>query len=195
LEKYRDLEESCGGLAPLNVLFAERLERLEEMLTRTKYLLRGVIVQRNPVEVIGLLNECLEGVRHNELKSPPLVAALDRVHLLNALTEIVGNSIKFVGRDKLVMEVSAEISTVDAKKIIDIHIRDNGPGVPADQKKLIFDDFYSYDPRNHPGIGLGLSLARRVVEAHGGTIEEAGDPTANGADFHIQLPFVPVEKN
>jgi signal transduction histidine kinase len=164
------------------------------MLTRTKDMLRGVVVKRQPVDVIDLLNECLEGVKHNDLGTAPLMAALDRVHLTNALKEIVANSIKFVGIDKLSMAVSVSVLTSGTREMIDVHLRDNGRGVPHEQKTLIFDDFYSFDPANRPGIGLGLSLARRVVQAHGGTIAEVGEPGA-GADFHIVLPLVPAEKS
>jgi signal transduction histidine kinase len=66
-----------------------------------------------------------------------------------------------------------------------IHFRDNGVGVPLENKAKIFDAFYS---TYHHGTGLGLALVRRIVEGHRGTVRECGLP-GEGADFEIYLPL------
>ena len=70
-----------------------------------------------------------------------------------------------------------------------ITVSDTGPGIPAEHLAKIFDRFYQVDPaRNQGGAGLGLAIAKCIVETHGGTIQAASKP-GNGANFSINLPF------
>lgn len=79
---------------------------------------------------------------------------------------------------------------LDAKRTgreIVITMRDNGPGIPAEHLPLIFNRFYKADASRKAagGSGLGLSIAKAIVERHGGTIEARND---NGAVFEIRIP-------
>ena len=65
-----------------------------------------------------------------------------------------------------------------------VRFEDNGPGVPTKNKPKIFDAFYTSRAK---GMGLGLSIVKGVVEAHGGVIYESGTP-GSGATFTIVLP-------
>jgi signal transduction histidine kinase len=65
-----------------------------------------------------------------------------------------------------------------------IRIADSGPGLPAGLEERIFDPFVS---TKETGLGLGLSICRRIVDAHGGSITAANSPTG-GAVFEVQLP-------
>jgi two-component system sensor kinase FixL len=67
-----------------------------------------------------------------------------------------------------------------------IAIQDSGPGVEVGKKALIFQPFYSGRVR---GMGLGLSIVKGIVDAHGGQVYEAGEP-GDGARFVILLPIV-----
>ncbi len=66
-----------------------------------------------------------------------------------------------------------------------VHIRDNGCGISAQDKNLIFDAFYT---KQDHGTGLGLALVRRIVDGHGGGIGEVGT-LGKGADFEVYLPL------
>jgi signal transduction histidine kinase len=72
-----------------------------------------------------------------------------------------------------------------SKKYILIHFKDNGVGVPIENKDKIFDAFFT---TRDQGTGLGLALVRRIIEGHGGAIREVGFPK-KGADFEIYLPL------
>jgi two-component system sensor histidine kinase MprB len=67
-------------------------------------------------------------------------------------------------------------------------VRDHGPGIAADDLTHVFDRFYrAAAARALPGSGLGLSIVRQVVEAHGGTVVAENAP-GGGALFRVQLP-------
>jgi signal transduction histidine kinase len=78
---------------------------------------------------------------------------------------------------------------------LEIRIVDRGPGIPADEQRRIFDPFFrgkrALQDQIH-GTGLGLSLVKRIVEAHGGTIGVRSDP-AKGTEFVVRLPIAPPE--
>ena len=74
---------------------------------------------------------------------------------------------------------------------VEIQYRDNGPGIPAEYSSQIFDDFFSFHPNDDiPGTGLGMGFAKRVVEAHGGSIVYSSPFSGytDGVEFRIYLP-------
>ena len=77
-----------------------------------------------------------------------------------------------------------------AKQYVVVHFRDNGLGIPLENKTKIFDEFFT---THDQGTGLGLALVRRIIDGHGGAIFETGSPT-KGADFEIYLPMVKNER-
>jgi signal transduction histidine kinase len=71
-----------------------------------------------------------------------------------------------------------------AQEAVEVVIRDTGPGIPPDIRERIFDRFYT---TKDDGIGLGLAIARSIVEAHGGTLRF--DSTREGTTFICRLPI------
>jgi signal transduction histidine kinase len=65
-------------------------------------------------------------------------------------------------------------------------VLDNGPGLCVEAKRNVFEPFFTTKTK---GTGLGMAIARRIVEAHGGNIT-AGDAASGGAEFVIKLPRV-----
>jgi signal transduction histidine kinase len=82
------------------------------------------------------------------------------------------------------IEVRAEESDLESQPAIRLRFRDNGPGIPPDCRPHVFDPFYTTKAR---GTGLGLPIARRIVEAHGGRIG-LDDVDGPGTAFLITLP-------
>jgi two-component system OmpR family sensor kinase len=70
-----------------------------------------------------------------------------------------------------------------------LEVRDDGPGIPADDRDHIFDRFYRADPaRERGGIGLGLPITRAIVLLHGGEIAVTSAP-GEGSCFRVTLPL------
>ena len=80
--------------------------------------------------------------------------------------------------------VTAAPAPVDGRPGLEVRVRDNGPGLDAEQRRRAFEPFYTTRPA---GTGLGLAIARRIVEAHGGRIG-ISDAPGPGAELVFTLP-------
>jgi len=115
------------------------------------------------------------------IKTPPdpLTISLDIVAMQRALVNLIANAIEASGRGKNVI-VSAEA----AKKSVRIRVEDHGSGMDKNTIENIFIPFYS---KKSSGIGLGMAIAKKVIEGHGGTIHIASKP-GQGTEVLVELP-------
>ena len=108
---------------------------------------------------------------------------------MQVLTILVGNAFQYTRSGGLV--------TINARRSdgeIQISVRDTGVGIPAEHLPHIFDRFYRVDKsraRLHGGSGIGLTIAKHLVEAHAGRIWAESDGDGKGSVFNFTLP---VEK-
>jgi signal transduction histidine kinase len=111
----------------------------------------------------------------------------DGDRLRQVIGNLLANAVKFTPSGGRV-DVSAE--AVDGG--VEIAVADTGRGIPSAFLPFIFDRFRQADSRftrEHGGLGLGLSIARNLVEMHGGTIEASSDGDGHGATFRVRLPM------
>ncbi len=121
-----------------------------------------------------------------ELRLPerlPVIQA-DPVRLRQVILNLLSNARKFILKGKIIL--GAEIDPPN----LHIWVEDTGPGIPYDQQELIFQPFVTIErnTRRREGIGLGLSVTRRLVSLHGGTITLESSP-GKGSTFHVYLPL------
>ena len=154
-----------------------------------------------PTDLAALLRDVLspiqERVRHDgfsielETEGPlPLVAA-DRTTLAQALTNLVDNAVKYSG-DARRITVGARVEGSD----IAIAVKDSGIGIKKEDVPRLFERFFRAGDaltRSVKGSGLGLTLVKRIVEAHRGTIDAESEP-GKGSVFTIRLPLPPGEE-
>ncbi len=112
----------------------------------------------------------------------PVLASFDHHRVLQVLSNLVGNAIKFSepgGRIELRLARTAEGLT--------FAVRDSGPGIAPDDIEAIFERFSQAGKADRRGLGLGLFIARCIVEAHGGRIW-ADSQLGTGSTFHFTIP-------
>jgi PAS domain S-box-containing protein len=108
----------------------------------------------------------------------------DRDRILQALGNLVENALRLTPRDGEV-EVSAKLSTLGGG--IHISVSDTGPGISPEDQERLFDRFWQVSRKDKLGAGLGLSIAKGIVEAHGGRVwveSQAGQ----GSTFWLSIP-------
>jgi PAS domain S-box-containing protein len=110
----------------------------------------------------------------------------DRSRLEQVLNHVLDNAVKYSPGGEIVIAATA----VDGK--MEIRVTDHGRGLMQDHLERIFDRFYRVldEGERVPGSGMGLAVARAVVQAHGGAIWATSDGPGKGATFHISLPLV-----
>ena len=112
----------------------------------------------------------------------------DRARLGQAITNLADNAARHA---RSTVQLTLEETATGGATVV---VADDGPGVPAAQRDRVFERFVRLDSsrgRSSGGSGLGLSIVREIVRAHGGTVE-ISDARPNGCRVEIQLPGVPV---
>lgn len=111
---------------------------------------------------------------------------IDEMHMLNVLTNLIDNALKYCQR-----QPEVAIQTSNTEDGIVVEVRDNGIGMTSAQVKKIFEKFYRVptgDVHDVKGFGLGLSYVQSIVELHGGKVEVQSE-VGEGSKFIIKLPF------
>jgi PAS domain S-box-containing protein len=125
------------------------------------------------------------------LPATPLFVDADATRLEQILGNLLGNACKYSG-DGTRITLSAEAETADE---VTIRVTDNGSGIPPELLPHIFDLFVQSSrslDRLHGGLGIGLTVVRRLVNLHGGSIVATSGGEGKGTEFVIRLPLVPA---
>ncbi|HEX7090295.1 MAG TPA: ATP-binding protein [Longimicrobiales bacterium] len=168
-------EAARAGEIVRNLLgFARRSEEVREELAlgdvvKRTLALRVYDQRKNRIEV--------------ELDLPPDLPPVwgNANQLQQVLLNLVVNAEQAIGRDGRIA-----IRGRAAGHMVELAVEDTGPGIPREVRPHLFSPFFTTKPAG-TGTGLGLAISRRIVDAHGGTIE-ASDPEGGGARFTIRLP-------
>lgn len=113
----------------------------------------------------------------------------DPDRLSQILSNLIHNAIKYSrANDRVTISVEQEGPSRSPTHIL-VRVRDTGPGIEPEEQEKIFDLYYRNlkQKRIHEGMGIGLALARRMAEAHGGTLTVESVP-GEGATFTLRLP-------
>jgi signal transduction histidine kinase len=98
-------------------------------------------------------------------RGPEFAVSCDRPRILQVLSNLIGNAVKFTPRGG-----SVQVSVARRPGEVVFSVSDTGPGIPPEQLELVFDRYWQADRRSQQGSGLGLFIAKSLVRAHGGRI-------------------------
>lgn len=190
------LEEDLGGELRADSLAHLRL--LRGRVTRLDALVDGILRFAQAGRARGAeskvdLREIIEEVV--ELLAPPSSASVsiigkmpglraERAALQQIFLNLIGNALKFADRP----DPSIQVRAADVGGAVEITVADNGPGIPAVHHQRIFDLFDRASRRDADGLGIGLSVVKKVVEARGGRVFVTSPPEG-GAMFHVWWPY------
>jgi two-component system, OmpR family, sensor histidine kinase BaeS len=125
------------------------------------------------------------------VETPPALPSIlvDTDRMTQVLNNLVSNALRYTTEGEIVLAAQAD------GRQVDLQVRDTGSGIAQEDLPFVFDRFYRADKARQRGdsatSGLGLAIARAMVEAHGGTIAVASAPGA-GTTFTITLPVAPA---
>ncbi|MEM6529744.1 MAG: GAF domain-containing sensor histidine kinase, partial [Chloroflexota bacterium] len=178
---------------------ALKLRKIIEDLTNLRYLQQNAAdLQLMPIAVGDLLKDVrfdiitlldAKGQRLQVVPPPPSVEVnVDRARIAMALTNIMVNAVEFTpNNDRIIIETEMRPDEVW------IRITDHGIGMEKDQLDRIFEKFYQVEnhmTRHHEGLGIGLSISKALIEAHGGRIFAESEGHGKGATFTVCLPLM-----
>jgi signal transduction histidine kinase len=169
-------------------------ERASEVIGRLRSLLKKTPFELKPIDLNEVVREtvrflsALAIAREVDLTSFIAPTSLpikgDLIQLQQVIVNLIVNAM-----DAMSSMPSAErritVSTARDGNSADLSVSDVGPGIPVDKLKEVFEPFFSTKPQ---GMGMGLSIARTIVEAHGGQLS-AENQAGRGAVFRIRLPL------
>jgi signal transduction histidine kinase/ActR/RegA family two-component response regulator len=172
----------------------------DDLLDVSRITQNKIELRRQRIDLRSVLQSAVEATRplidsqgHTltvDLPDVPVWADADFTRLAQAFSNVLNNAAKYTehgGHLRLTATADGDLSTVA--------IVDTGVGIPAAMLPRIFEMFtqlQAHRDRTHGGLGIGLALAKRLVELHGGTIEAKSDGTGRGSTFIIRLPVARV---
>ncbi len=199
-------EESQGELSDhaqqvLNA--AMKMRSLVDAMTNLNMLrAKGITLRKQVIPIQTILRQA-----HDEIKSIadtqkqrlilvlpefPILVNADPERLLSAFSNLLNNAVRFTPEGGWIsVGVQSHLGNVQ------VWVEDNGIGIPPGEFKKIFQPFYQVDPpttRRHGGLGIGLSIAQGLIEAHDGRIWAESEGEGKGTCFRISLPIA-AEQN
>jgi signal transduction histidine kinase len=166
----------------------EVIHRMRSLLTKAPFELKNLDLNdlvRETVELLTALAVArkVELIRSITSDARPVLG--DRIQLQQVILNLVSNGIDAM-KDTPAEKRIITIRTSRDEKFAELSVSDRGSGIPEDKLKEVFEPFFT---SKAGGMGMGLSIARTIIEAHHGLIS-AKDRNHGGASFRIRLPFV-----
>ena len=190
------LEEAPPNVEELRNVLADIQRdnhRASEIIRRLRSLLNQMPVEQKSVDLNDVVGEVIEMIaatakrRQVQIKSlietPEIHVMGDVVQLQQIVMNLLVNAIDAVAQEHGSGGVDIRTGTADGQATLSVN--DTGPGIPLDKREEIFDPFFT---TKTGGMGMGLTIVRTIVRAHGGSIW-AEDAIGGGAAFRITLPL------
>jgi signal transduction histidine kinase len=171
-------------------------ERANEIVESVRGLFKTTAHQMTPIGINRLVQQVLRMVE-NDLYAQEISVSTefeedlpqimgDRTLLQQVILNLVKNAIEAMAAGPTTIKALRLVTTQDANSVVSLSVQDSGPGITAENGTRVFDPFFT---TKSSGMGLGLSISRRIIEDHGGDLRliKTG---SNGCTFKINLPSV-----
>lgn len=146
----------------------------------------GAIVH-SAVESLGPLIEQSGHALQLKLAAEPIYLDADPVRLSQVFCNLLNNAAKYTERGGTIV-----LAAVRQEQQVEIAVRDNGIGIPTHMLPRVFDMFTQVNhslEKTQGGLGIGLTIVKRLVELHGGTVEARSEGLGHGSEFIVRLPL------
>jgi PAS domain S-box-containing protein len=193
--RARANRDAARGLIDRQVGHLVRL--VDDLLDVTRLSQNKMLLQRRPLDLTRLAREAIEdnraelearGVRlETHVAAAPLLASVDAVRVTQVVANLLSNAAKFTP-----LGGTATVSLAGEGRVAVLTVADTGCGIEPALLPRVFEPFVQAErtlDRAGGGLGLGLALARGLVELHGGDIEARSDGQGRGATFVVRLPL------
>jgi signal transduction histidine kinase/ActR/RegA family two-component response regulator len=193
-----DLPTTARGLEAIERNAKAQAQLIEDLLDISRMISGKLRLSVKPIELITIIKGAVDSVQpafeaHEVQLEMVFDAAADRIsadanRLQQVVWNLLSNAVKFTPRGGRV-----QIKLQRIKSQARITVTDNGAGITAEFLPHVFETFRQADgtmTRGHAGLGLGLAIARSLVEMHGGTISASSDGENQGATFTVNIPII-----
>jgi signal transduction histidine kinase/ActR/RegA family two-component response regulator len=196
------LDEAKGDRASRAILESAKRQAqlIDELLDVARIMSGKLRLDRSTVDLVEIANSAVAVVQpvieakhiRVEIESSPGLSTVfgDSSRLQQVIWNLLSNAVKFTPEGGTV-RVRLHTAAGRAEMVV----ADSGDGIPHEFLPHVFEPFRQADAsstRTHSGLGLGLSIVKQIVEAHGGTVTAENNPTGRGAVFTVRLPIVAV---
>jgi PAS domain S-box-containing protein len=183
---------------------AAHLTRLVDDLLDVSRITRGkLLLKTAPIDLNEVLRRAMDSSRpviekrrhrlHADLPDDPIMVNGDAMRLAQVVMNLLNNAAKYTPEGG---DISVDLAPVDGQVVV--RVRDNGVGIAPNMVEAIFDLFAQGErtiDRSEGGLGIGLTLARRIVALHGGTIKAESAGPGTGAEFVVTLPTLDLRSS
>jgi signal transduction histidine kinase/ActR/RegA family two-component response regulator len=169
---------------------------IDDILDVSRIITGNLYLELHPIELESVLEAAVNVVRPTaeakgirielNLVREPIAVSGDTNRLQQVFWNLLSNAVKFTPSGG---SVSVQLRKVDSQA--EVIVSDTGPGITPEFLPYVFDRFRQADStstRHHGGLGLGLAIARHLIEIHGGLIEARSGGVGTGATFVVKLP-------
>ena len=192
-----------GVRAMIERQVAQMVRLIDDLLDVSRITSGKIVLQRRPTPVADLVLNAVEGQRSaidaarieltTDVPAEPYILDVDPARVVQILSNVLHNACKFTPpHGHIHLTVEAPGGTTARRRQLAISVADSGIGMSAPLLSRIFELFTQGDStldHAHGGLGIGLALARRLTELHGGTIEAHSDGPGRGSRFTVRLPL------
>ena len=168
-----------------DLLDVSRISRGKLELRKERLSLASVV--ENALEVCGALAREHDQELTVALPDEPLYVDADKTRLVQALCNLLSNSVKYSERGG---QIWLSVEREDDQAVI--RVKDNGIGIPPENLPTIFELFTQVDrslEKSQGGLGVGLTIVKRLVEMHGGSVQAHSEGAGQGSEFIVRLPI------